>query len=92
MDYMSDLPSTKHGNDCVFMVVDQLSKMAILTTCKKNITIEATRKLFFENIWAHFGLISDWDNRFLSTFGPTYGHYWTPSSPNPLPSITKLMA
>jgi hypothetical protein len=27
MDYMSSLPSTKHGNDCVFMVVDRFSKM-----------------------------------------------------------------
>ena len=24
-------------------------------------------------------------------FGPSYGHCWTPSSPNPLPSIPKLM-
>ena len=24
-------------------------------------------------------------------FGPAYGHCWTPSSPNPLPSIPKLM-
>jgi hypothetical protein len=38
MDYMSGLPSTKQGNDCVFAVVDRFSKMAILTTCKKNIT------------------------------------------------------
>jgi hypothetical protein len=39
MDYMSSLPSTKQGNDCVFVVVDQFSKMAILTACKKNITV-----------------------------------------------------
>ena len=25
-------------------------------------------------------------------FGPSYGHCWTPNSPNPLPSIPKLMA
>jgi hypothetical protein len=40
MDYMSGLPSTKHGNDCVFVVVDLFSKMAILVSCKKSITIE----------------------------------------------------
>jgi hypothetical protein len=48
MDYMSGLPSTKQGNDCVFMVVDRFSKMVILVACKKSITIEATAKLFFE--------------------------------------------
>jgi hypothetical protein len=72
MDYMSGLPSTKQGNDCVFVVVDRFSKMAILTACKKNITVEATAKLFFEWVWVHFGIpqtiISYQDNRFLNTF------------------------
>ena len=72
MDYMSILPSTKHGNDCVFVVVDRFSKMAIMAACKKNITVEATAKLFFERVWVHFGIpqsiILDRDNRFLSTF------------------------
>ena len=48
MDYISGLPSTKRGNDCVFVVVDRFSKMAILVACKKSITAEATAKLFFE--------------------------------------------
>ena len=48
LDYMSGLPSTKHGNDCVFVVIDGFLKMAIMTACKKNITIEATTKIFFE--------------------------------------------
>jgi hypothetical protein len=38
MDYMSGLPSTKQGNDCVFVVVDRFSKMVILVACKMNIT------------------------------------------------------
>ncbi len=46
--------------------------MAIMVACKKNITAEATAKLFFERVWVHFGIpqsiISDRDSRFLSTF------------------------
>jgi hypothetical protein len=56
MDYMSGLPSTKSGNDCVFVVVDRFSKMVILVACKKSITAEATAKIFFERVWVHFGI------------------------------------
>ena len=56
MDYMSGIPSTKHNNDYVFMVIDRFSKMAIMVACKKNITAEATAKLFFEQVWVHFGI------------------------------------
>jgi hypothetical protein len=65
MDYMSGLPSTKQRNDFVFMVVDRFSKMAIMVACRKNITKEATAKLFFERVWVNFGIpqtiISDQD-------------------------------
>jgi hypothetical protein len=50
MDYMDGLPSTKQGNDCVFVVVDQFLKMAILIACNKRITIEDTAKIFFERV------------------------------------------
>jgi hypothetical protein len=56
MDYMSSLPSTKRGNDYVFVVVDRFSKMAIMPPYKKSITVEATAKLFFEQVWVHFGI------------------------------------
>jgi hypothetical protein len=72
MDYMLGFPSTKRGNDCVFVVVDHFSKVAILVACKKSITVEATAKLLFERVLVHFGIphtiVSDKDNRFLSTF------------------------
>ena len=42
------LPSTKWGNECVFVVVDLFSKMVILAAYKKSITTEANAKLFFE--------------------------------------------
>jgi hypothetical protein len=72
MDYMSSLPSTKNGNDCVFVVIDRFSKMSIMMACKKNIIAEATSKIFFERVWVHFGIpksiISYQDSRFLRTF------------------------
>eukprot|EP00253_Pinus_taeda_P001605 PITA_01605 len=43
-----------------------------MAACKKNITVEATAKLFFERVWVYFGIpqsiISDRDSKFLSTF------------------------
>jgi hypothetical protein len=72
MDYRFGLPSTKKGNDCVFVVIDRFSKMTILATCKKNITVADTAKLFFKRVWVHFRIpqiiISDQDNMFLNTF------------------------
>jgi hypothetical protein len=72
MDYMLGLPSTKQGNNCVFVVVDHFSKMVILATFNKSITAEATTKLFFEQVWVHFGIpetiFLDRDIRFLNTF------------------------
>ena len=56
MDYMLGLPSTKHGNECVFVVIDRFSKMAIMVAYKKNIIVEAIAKLFFEQVWVHFGI------------------------------------
>jgi hypothetical protein len=50
MDCMSGLPSSKQGNDCVFVVVDWFSKMAMLTACKKNVTMIDTTKLFLERV------------------------------------------
>jgi hypothetical protein len=72
MDYMLGLPSTKQGNDYGFVVVDRFFKMAILAACKKSIIAEVTAKLFFEQVWVHFGItqtiVLDQDNRFLNTF------------------------
>jgi hypothetical protein len=96
MDYMSGISSTKKGNDCVFVAVDQFSNMAILTYCKKRITMEDTGKLLFEHMWVHFGIphtiISIRTTGFSTHFGRVSGHCWTPSSLNPLLSTHKPMA
>jgi hypothetical protein len=48
MDYILGLSATKWGNDFFFVVVDHFSKMEIMVAYKKNITVEATAKIFFE--------------------------------------------
>ena len=57
MDYMLGLPSTNHGNDCVFVVVDHFSKMAILIAFKKSVCAEDIAKILFKHDWFHFGLL-----------------------------------
>jgi hypothetical protein len=85
MDYMSGLPSTKRGNDCVFVVVDRFSKMTILVACKKNITTEATAKLFFERVWVHFDGQTEVVNRMivhiLRMYNSNHPHTWNESLP-----------
>ena len=56
IDYMPDLPSIKHGNHCMFVVVDRSSKMVISTPCSRSITIEATAKIFFKCVWVILAL------------------------------------
>jgi hypothetical protein len=48
MDYMSGLLSTKQGNDCVFVVANQFSNMAILIAYKKIITVIDTSNIFLD--------------------------------------------
>jgi hypothetical protein len=48
LDYILGIPSTKWGNDYVFVVVDLFSKMVILDAYKKSIIAKAIAKLFFE--------------------------------------------
>ena len=72
MDFMFGLPTTKHGHDCVYVLVDRFSKMAILVAYRKAISIEEIAKLFFEHVWVHFGLpktiILDRNTQFLNKF------------------------
>ena len=74
MDFVGDFPMSKRGHDYLYVVVDRFIKMCVLMPCKKHINVEKIAHLFFQHVWAHFGLptfiISDRDSRFL-------GESWT---------------
>lgn len=72
MDFVGGLPLSRKGHDYLYVFVDMLSKMGILTPCKNQITTEQRTHLFFQNIWVHFGLptliVSDCDFQFVGNF------------------------
>jgi hypothetical protein len=71
MDFITDLPIANR-KDSIFMVVDQLKKMADFIPCTKTITGEETTKLFLDNIYCIYrfpnDIVSDRGTQFTSIF------------------------
>ena len=71
MDFIVDLPPSK-GFDSIFVVVDQLTKMAHFVPCNKTVTGKETARLFIDNVYKYHGLsddiISDRGTQFTSKF------------------------
>lgn len=65
---------SRRGREYMYVVVDRFNKMFILVLCKKQVIIEQTAKMFFEQVWVHFGLhtsiISNRDTHFV-------GYFWS---------------
>lgn len=72
MDLITGLPQTTRGYDCIFVVVDYLSKRSHFIPTKTNITGKGLAHLFIENIFKLHGLpqviVSDRDPRFVGEF------------------------
>jgi transposase InsO family protein len=70
MDFITNLPSSK-AFDSIFVVVDQLTKMAHFMPCN-TIRGEEIARLFMDNIYKYHGLpddiISDRGSQFTSKF------------------------
>ena len=70
LDFITDLPRTLSGHDCILVLVDSLSKMAHFIPTRKSITALDTVELLADRLIRYHGfpdvLISDRDPRFQS--------------------------
>ena len=77
MDLVTDLPMCC-GLDSIFVVVDRLTKLLVLTPCKKTVTAPQLAQLFIDRVFSRFGMptpiISDRDPRFTSNFWKSLMH------------------
>ncbi len=72
IDFITSLPKTKSGKDCIIVVSDKLSKLSHFISTVTEITAPGTAQLLFDNVVKLHGLpiriISDRDPRFTSSF------------------------
>lgn len=72
LDYVTGLPKTDRGNDCMLVLVDKLSKFLVIVPTTTKATAKETARLYFDHILCEHGLqevlISDRDPRFTSEF------------------------
>jgi len=71
MDFITGLPMVQ-GKDCIFVVVDRLTKYTHLFSISVHYTAAQVAKLFFREIFKLHGLpktiVNDRDSRFMGRF------------------------
>ena len=71
MEFITDLPPSK-SFDCIFVVVNRLTKITHFVPCKKTSSSEDTARLFLDNVYRYHGLpddiVSDCGTEFVSKF------------------------
>ena len=72
---VTDLPVCC-GFDSIFVVVDRLTKLLVLTPCRKTVTAPQLAQLFIDRVFVRFGMpmsiVSDRDPRFTSHFWKSF--------------------
>jgi hypothetical protein len=76
MDFITGLPMSRRGKDCIFVDMDRFSKMAYFNACKGTNNATEVACLFFDNVVKLHGIpktiVSDRDTKFV-------GHFWRTS-------------
>ena len=71
MDFKS-FPKDKEGFDCLWVVIDRLSKQAVSIPCYKTVTARRIAELYVEHLYRHRGaprsIVSDRGPQFISSF------------------------
>ena len=72
MDFVTGLPVSRQGNDCILVMVDKLTKYVVVVPCLKTLTAAQCADLFIQHIFQTKGLpdkiISDRDKLFTSKY------------------------
>src|SRR5690349_11014331 len=75
MDFITNLPVMKNGNDAIVVFVDMFSKMSHFVVLQTDSTAPDITKIFFDHIFRLHGLpkriISDRNTKFTSKFWKT---------------------
>ena len=56
MDFIMELPLTRHGHNAILVFVDRLTKMVHLVPTHTDVTAEETAKLYVDNVFKHQGV------------------------------------
>jgi len=70
MDFITGLPVFQ-GRDCIYVVVDRLTKFAHFFVIPPRYSTSQVAELFFREVFKPHGLhktIRDWDNKFMVGF------------------------
>src|SRR4051812_22882722 len=91
MDFITSFPKTQNGNDAIFTVIDQLSKVAHFLRVRESITASQLAYLYVSKIVSLHGvpleINSDRGSLFTSRFWESFQMLWEPISPLALPFI-----
>ncbi|GMG56349.1 unnamed protein product [Ambrosiozyma monospora] len=56
MDFLTGIPTTENGFDCIMVIVDRLSKRSHFIPTTKTLTSQGAAQLYLDNVFKHHGI------------------------------------